>query len=138
MVILYYYANLLNRLVVGCGNRSELRTGYFTKYGDGAADIIPIGSLYKTQVIQLAAHLGIPKNIIRKVPTAGLWRGQTDEGELGIRYRDLDAIFAGLDLGMKPEVIAAEVGIEVGKVKSFIERERKALHKLKAPDIPKL
>ena len=138
MVILYYYANLLNRLVVGGGNRSELRTGYFTKYGDGASDMIPLGCLYKTQVRQLADHLGIPKRIIYKVPTAGLWKGQTDEDELGIQYEKLDMIFTGLDIGLRPKEIMASIGVEVGKVNEFIERERRTLHKLRVPDIPKL
>jgi len=138
MVILYYYANLMNRLVVGTSNRSELRTGYFTKYGDGASDMLPLGSLYKTQVRQLAAHLKIPKRITDKIPTAGLWKGQTDEGELGIQYEKLDMILAGLDLGLKPKTIAASVGVQISKVKLFVERERKTLHKLRTPDIPKL
>jgi len=136
MVVLYYYANLLNRLVVGCGNRSELRTGYFTKYGDGASDMFPLGGLYKTQVRELAAYLGIPQRIMNKTPTAGLWRGQTDEGELGIRYKELDLIFAGLDLGLEPRVIAAATGVGLSKVKSIIERERRNIHKLRPPDIP--
>ncbi len=138
MAVLYYYANLLNRLVVGSGNRSELRAGYFTKYGDGAADLLPLGGLYKTQVKKLAEHLGLPKRIINKVPSAGLWRGQTDEGELGISYEKLDVIYAGLDLKMTPNVIAKAADIGVEKVKHFIERERKVSHKLRVPDIPKL
>jgi NAD+ synthase len=138
MTILYYYANLMNRLVVGCGNRSELRAGYFTKYGDGGADIFPLGCIYKTQVRQLAVHLGLSRHIIDKVPTAGLWRGQTDEGELGITYEKLDMIYAGLDLGLRQEVVASAAGVDVGKVKEFVERERRAAHKLRVPDIPKL
>lgn len=136
MVILYYHANLLNRLVAGGGNRSELRTGYFTKYGDGASDMLPLGSLYKTQVRQLAVHLGIPQQIIAKPPTAGLWKGQTDEDELGIEYEKLDRIFAGLDMGLKPDAIATSAGVEIHQVNSFIGRERRSLHKLRAPDIP--
>lgn len=138
MVILYYYANLLNRLVVGSGNRSESRAGYFTKFGDGAADLLPLGSLYKTQVRQLAAHLGLPKQIIEKVPSAGLWKGQTDEGELGLPYEKLDIIYTGLDLKLKQEDIAQAAGVEVEKVKHFIERERRTAHKVTAPEIPKL
>ncbi|MBC7219169.1 MAG: NAD+ synthase [Hadesarchaea archaeon] len=138
MVALYYYANLLNRLVAGCSNRSELRIGYFTKYGDGASDFAPLGSLYKTQVRELASHLGIPRQIIEKTPTAGLWRGQTDEGELGISYKDLDMILVGLDLGFKPAAIARAVGLSPGEVRSILERERRNLHKLKPPEIPSL
>ncbi|MDI6643308.1 MAG: NAD+ synthase [Candidatus Hodarchaeaceae archaeon] len=138
MTILYYYANLLNRLVVGSSNRSELRAGYFTKFGDGGADLLPLGYLYKTQVRQLAAYLGLSKQVIDKVPSAGLWRGQTDEGELGISYEKLDMIYAGLDLKLKPETIAKAVGIDVERVGHFIERERRVAHKLRPPEIPKL
>jgi NAD+ synthase len=138
MTVLYYYANSLNRLVVGTGNRSELRAGYFTKYGDGGADILPLGCLYKTQVLRLAEHLKIPKHIIEKIPSAGLWRGQTDERELGLPYAKLDMIYAGLDLGLKKKEIAEAIGVNVEKVRSFIERERRSTHKLGLPEIPKL
>jgi NAD+ synthase len=90
MVTLYYFANKLNYLVVGTGNKSELAIGYFTKYGDGGADILPLGNLIKNQVKELAEYLGIPKKIINKPPSAGLWEGQTDEEEIGISYNQLD------------------------------------------------
>lgn len=138
MAVLYYYANLLNRLVVGSGNRSELRAGYFTKFGDSAVDLMPLGCLYKTQVRGLAAHLNVPKRIIEKVPSAGLWRGQTDERELGLAYEKLDMIYAGLDLGLKPDSIADAAGVKIGDVNRFIERERRVAHKLTMPEIPKL
>ncbi len=92
MITLYYYARLYNYIVVGTGNRSELEVGYFTKYGDGGADILPLGGLVKTQVWELAEYLGVPDEIIRKPPSAGLWAGQTDEGELGITYKQLDEV----------------------------------------------
>ena len=90
MTTLYYFANKLNYLVVGTGNKSELMIGYFTKYGDGGADILPLGNLLKSQVRELAEYLGIPKKIINKPPSAGLWEGQTDEKEIGISYDQLD------------------------------------------------
>ncbi|MCG2820767.1 MAG: NAD(+) synthase, partial [Candidatus Atribacteria bacterium] len=80
----------LNYLVVGTGNKSELTIGYYTKYGDGGADILPLGNLLKSQVKELAEYLGIPKKIITKPSSAGLWEGQTDEEEIGIRYDQLD------------------------------------------------
>lgn len=138
MAVLYYYANLLNRLVVGSSNRSERRAGYFTKHGDGAVDLMPLGFFYKTQVKQLAAHLNVPKRIIEKVPSAGLWRGQTDEKELGIPYEKLDMIYAGLDLGLEPDAIADAAGVKIEDVNRFIERERQMVHKLSMPEIPKL
>ena len=90
MLTLYYFANQLGYIVVGSSNRSELSTGYFTKYGDGGVDIIPLGNLVKRQVRELAGFLGIPEEIINKPPSAGLWPGQTDEGELGFSYDELD------------------------------------------------
>ena len=138
MTIIYYYANLLNRLVVGSSNRSELLAGYFTKHGDNAADLMPLGCLYKTQVRQLAAHLKVPKRIIEKVPSAGLWRGQTDERELGLAYEKLDMIYAGLDLALKPDSIADAAGVGIEDVNRFIEREQRMAHKLSMPEIPKL
>jgi NAD+ synthase len=92
MCALYYFANKLNYLVCGTGNKSELLVGYFTKYGDGGVDILPIADLFKRQVRQLAKELKIPQVIIAKPPTAGLWHGQTDEGEMGITYNELDDI----------------------------------------------
>jgi NAD+ synthase len=90
MSTLYYYAVVYNYLVIGTGNKSEILTGYFTKYGDGGVDIEPLGNLYKSQVFQLAKHLNIPEPIIQRAPTAGLWDNQTDEDELGMTYRELD------------------------------------------------
>ncbi|MBM7622863.1 NAD(+) synthase [Sporohalobacter salinus] len=102
MTALYYHAAKLNRLVVGTDNRSELKVGYFTKHGDGGVDIAPLGNLVKTEVRQLAKYLEIPKKIITKPPTAGLWSDQTDEDELGLTYEELDRyILAG---EAKPEV----------------------------------
>ncbi len=90
MLTLYYFANKLKYMVVGSSNRSELAIGYFTKYGDGAVDILPLGNLLKGQVRELASFLGIPQEIIDKPPSAGLWQGQTDEGDFGFSYDELD------------------------------------------------
>jgi NAD+ synthase len=90
MVTLYYFANRLGYLVVGASNRSELSVGYFTKYGDGGSDLVPLGNLVKNQVRDLARYLDIPGEIIDKPPSAGLWEGQTDESELGLTYSQLD------------------------------------------------
>ena len=90
MLTLYYFANHLKYMVVGSGNKSELSVGYFTKYGDGGVDILPLGSLVKRQVKELGSFLSIPQEIIDKPPSAGLWQGQTDEGELGLSYDELD------------------------------------------------
>ena len=95
MIALYYEANQLNRLVVGTGNRTEMMLGFFTKYGDGGADLFPLGNLLKREVHGLAKHLKIPDHICNKVPSPGLWPGQTDEGELGASYEQLDDLISG-------------------------------------------
>jgi NAD+ synthase len=128
MLILYYFANKLNYLVCGTGNKSELMAGYFTKYGDGAADILPIADLLKKQVISLAKDLGIPARIIAKPPTAGLWPGQTDEGEMGIRYSELDDILERLEF-KKKQILSQE---KVNKVRRMM---RGSWHKREMPKI---
>ncbi|MCK4863037.1 MAG: NAD(+) synthase [Dehalococcoidales bacterium] len=90
MVTLYYIANQLKYIVAGSGNRSEITAGYFTKYGDGGVDILPLGNLVKGEVRELARYLEIPREIIDKPPSAGLWEGQTDETEMGFSYEALD------------------------------------------------
>ena len=91
MTTLYAFANQLGYRVLGTGNRSELAVGYFTKYGDGGADLLPLGGLVKSEVRDLARSLGVPARIITKPPSAGLWADQTDEAEMGITYEELDA-----------------------------------------------
>ena len=126
MMILYYYANMLNYLVAGTGNKSEISVGYFTKYGDGAADILPLGDFYKSEVKKLAALVGVPKHIINKVPSAGLWKGQTDENEMGITYPELEKILIALEKREKTQ------GKKVAKVKRMVQ---KAQHKLKMAEV---
>lgn len=99
MLTIYYFANKLNYLVVGTGNKSEITIGYFTKHGDGGSDILPLGGLLKTQVWELARELKIPSAIIEKLPSAGLWDGQTDEEEMGISYKELDKAIIDIERG---------------------------------------
>jgi NAD+ synthase len=99
MTTLYYFANSRNYLVAGTGNKSELTIGYSTKYGDGGVDILPLGDLLKSQVRELARELGVPQEIIAKPPSAGLWPGQTDEGEMGITYDELDRTISAIEKG---------------------------------------
>ncbi len=117
MIVLYYFANNLNYLVAGTGNKSEITVGYFTKYGDGGADILPLGGLLKSEVRKLAKELNIPGEIIEKPPTAGLWKGQTDEGELGISYEELDRIIQAIELN-NTESLPSE---KVTRVKELIK-----------------
>jgi NAD+ synthase len=108
MMTLYYFAGLKQYLVAGTGNKSEIAVGYFTKYGDGGSDLLPLGDMLKSQVRDLATQLGLPKAIIDKPPSAGLLPGQTDEGELSISYAELDqaltAIAAKRDENVPPGV----------------------------------
>ncbi len=97
MTTLYYLGQSMGCLVGGTGNRPEIAIGYFTKYGDGGVDIEPIGDLYKCEVRAVAKVLGIPDKIIDRAPSAGLWEGQTDEGELGISYDEIDEILYRID-----------------------------------------
>lgn len=138
MAILYAEAARRGCIVLGTGNKSELLVGYFTKYGDGGTDLLPIGDLYKTQVRLLAAELGVPAGIIERPPTAGLWEGQTDEEELGMTYEVLDQVLLGLEIGLAHARIAEEVGItkaEVGRVDTM---RRHSQHKRRMPLVCKL
>jgi NAD+ synthase len=128
MLTLYYFANKLNYLVCGTGNKSEVMVGYFTKHGDGATDILPIGDLLKKQVRALAKELGVPSLIINKAPSAGLWLGQTDEGEMGITYAELDDILSRLE--QKKKQVASFK--KVAKVKQMIKASE---HKRQGPRI---
>jgi len=96
MVVLFDYARRLSALVLGTENKSEHELGYFTRFGDEASDLEPLRQLYKTEVYRLAEHLGIPQEIRGAAPTAGLWPGQTDEGQFGFRYEQADEILYGL------------------------------------------
>lgn len=134
MALNYLASNIDGRLVLGTGNRTELLTGYFTKYGDGGVDLLPIGGLYKTQVFQLARHLKIPERIISKAPSAGLWVGQTDEEELGISYLLLDQIlFESIDKKKTAEETAQLVGVGSHRVQEISEQVLKATHKRRTP-----
>lgn len=131
MVTWYARANQENRLVLGTGNKTELMIGYFTKYGDGGTDILPIGDLYKANVWDLSTHIGIPEGIVKKAPSAGLWPGQTDEGEIGVTYRELDSIlFLHLEKGLKKKEIISW-GIEEKKVSKVLKLIRQSEHKRK-------
>lgn len=90
MVTVYYNAGVYNYLVAGTGNKSELTIGYYTKYGDGGVDFMPLTSFVKKEVVELAERLGIPEVVITKPPTAGLWENQSDEQEMGMTYAELD------------------------------------------------
>lgn len=138
MIVLFHYAKLTGRVVMGTSNKSELLTGYFTKFGDGGSDFCPIGDLYKTEVRQLAAQIGVPAGIVNKAPSAGLWEGQTDEGEMGVTYDELDQVLYGLERGLSNEAIAQEAGVDMTRAERIIAMHRQSAHKRKMPLMPKL
>lgn len=130
MTLLYSQANRLNGLVIGTGNKSELLTGYFTKYGDGGVDLLPLANVYKTDVWKLAADLGVPEQIIHKAPTAGLWPGQTDEAELGLTYDELDVILKALTAGRSLKQFNPKL------VKRVTQLYQQSVHKRDLPPSP--
>jgi len=123
MATLYYYANRFRYLVCGTSNRSELTLGYFTKYGDGGVDLVPLGHMVKSEVQEMAVHLGVPERIISKPPAAGIQRGLTDEKELGFSYEQLEDCLLG---GAEDEAVR----------KSVDDRRRANAHKLRTPKLP--
>lgn len=138
MIYIYYYANKLNQIVCGSSDKSETMMGYFTKWGDVAADISPIMDLYKTQVRKLAQHIGIPAELAVKPSTPALWPNQSAEGELGIKYETLDLILFGLERFMGTEEIADQLGIDFVEVEKVKKRWLAVEHKRRMPLTAKL
>ena len=138
MTILYAVARAAGRLVAGTGNKSEILLGYFTKYGDGGVDLLPIGDLYKTEVRELAARLDLPAAIRERPPTAGLWEGQTDEAELGFPYEVIDQILVGLEQLRTDDDIARRTGVPLERVREVLDRVGRNRHKRRPPPIPKI
>lgn len=125
MTTLYFLANSMNYLVAGTGNRSELAIGYFTKYGDGGVDLLPIGELLKSEVQAAARELGVPPAIVDKAPSAGLWAGQTDEGEMGFSYASLEK-----HLTTGPDAVAPALAMRIERL------IRQSEHKRALPPVP--
>ena len=130
MNVLYYYANLKNLVVLGSSDKSEFNIGYFTKFGDGAADLLPIVSLYKTQVKGIARHLGIDENIIAKKSSPHLWPNHEAEHEIGAEYEEIDIIlYCLLDLKLPIEEIIKVSQINEEKVQKIYQLYKKSKHK---------
>ncbi len=138
MIIAYDQSEAFKGLVIGTGNKTEILLGYTTLYGDSACAINPIGDLYKTQVRQLARALNVPEAIVAKPPSADLWKGQTDEGELGFTYENVDKLlFLLVDQRFSPQE-CVEAGFEEKFVYQVTERIRKNQFKRILPPIAKL
>jgi len=138
MSVLYDQSAALGALVVGTSNRTEWLLGYFTLWGDMGAALWPLACLYKTQVREMARHMGVPARIIAKAPTAELWRGQTDEGEMGVTYQDADRVLYRLvDLELPTREIIAE-GFSEATVNRVIDLMRRSEFKRRLPAAPDL
>jgi NAD+ synthase len=125
MTILFDQAKKLDALVLGTSNKTEILLGYSTVFGDNASSLNPLGDLYKCQIWQLSRHLGLPSEVIDKAPSADLWPGQTDEGELGFSYEIADEVLHLLfDLGLRPEEVAAR-GYEERVVRRIVSLEQR-------------
>lgn len=119
MTTLYTIGTAAGLLVVGTGNKSEITIGYYTKYGDGGVDLLPIGALVKSEVRELARELGVPAAIIEKAPSAGLWAGQTDEGEMGFTYDELQRFIED-----GPTAVRAETAARIQRLASASQHKR--------------
>jgi NAD+ synthase len=136
-VLNYFAANRRGGLVLGTGNRTEAAVGYFTKYGDGAVDCLPIANLYKQQVRQLARHVGVPAEMANKTSTAGLWEEQTDEGELGMTYETLDSVIAlHIDGPLTVTATARTIGVDEEAVEKIDRMYETSEHKRNFPPGP--
>ena len=139
MILLYYLANTTNMLVCGTSDKSEIMIGYFTKYGDGGADFLPIGDLYKTDVRRLARHLGVPERIASKPSSPRLWPGQTAEGELGLSYEIIDCIlYLVYERNLSAEETAVKLNLKTETVNAIIRRVEGSKHKRSTPPFPAL
>lgn len=137
MTVMYYYAGVNCYLVTGTSDKSEICLGYFTKFGDGAADIMPIADLYKTQVRALARYVGIPKEIVEKKSSPRLWQNHLAEEEIGMDYETIDPILYLLgDKKMKAKSVAKKLGIPVMHVTKINGMIEKSLHKRSPPPFP--
>ncbi len=138
MLTLYYHADMENRLVIGTTNKSEAMSGFVVKWGDNVADIEPILPLYKTQVRQLAAYLGVPQAIIDKHPSPDLIPGIVDEIALGVDYLTMDKILWGLELGWEEARIVSAYDVEIIQIQHVKRMMRRSQHLRVAPPYPDL
>jgi NAD+ synthase len=138
MIIAYHFSNVEHKMVMGTSNKTELLTGFFTKYGDGGVDLMPLADLYKYNIKQLAKYLEIPHNIIVKAPSPGLHPGQTDEEELGCDYDTIDLILYLWDKRYTNKEISEELEKPLQIVKSITNRIKANEHKRRTPLILRL
>ncbi len=139
MSILFDIASETNRLVLGTGNRTEICLGYTTWYGDAACSINPVGELYKTDIRNIARQLGIPQKILTKAPSADLWEGQTDEGEIGVRYEQIDGLLQRIvDDGIHSVTALEKEGFSKNDIERVVDLLNRNAFKRALPEIPSL
>jgi NAD+ synthase len=138
MIVLYDYSAREGALVIGTSNKTELMVGYGTQFGDTACALNPIGDLYKTQIWHLAKELGVPEKIIAKKPTADLWPGQTDEGEMGIQYKELDALLYAIVDERRTDEELRKSGFSPKTIQKVRTMIRKSQFKRRPPIIAKV
>ncbi len=126
MLTLYYFAGNYNYLVAGTDNKTEAMLGYYTKYGDGGVDILPIGNMFKSQVRELARELDIPRKIIERKPSAGLWQGQFDEDEIGFSYDEMDTILKAIETNNTEDIDKTKLD-KITKMTSRSQHKRDAI-----------
>ncbi len=137
MAMVYLAANTMNRLVLGTTNRSERLLGYFTKYGDGAADLLPLGHLYKTNVRTLATTLDVPNFVVEKRPTPGFFPGHYDQNDLGASYEVIDAVLSlSLESNLGDATIAAQLDVDEETVARLRTRYERTQHRRSLPVTP--
>ncbi len=134
----YYTANSENKLVIGTSNKSELLLGYTTKFGDSAADLLPVGDVYKSDLRKIARKIDVPERFLEKVPRAGLWEGQTDEDELGYSYKVIDEVLKSIESQEPLKRVAEKNGITENAVKDVKKMIQNSVHKRKFPTVLKL
>lgn len=140
MNFIYYYANIENKLVLGTSDKSELMIGYFTKFGDGAADILPLADVYKTQVRELAKYLNLPEKILIKKSSPSLWKDQTAEDEIGMNYEKIDLILKNFETNISEDIGQDLLEMEIHKndllmIKNLVSKNK---HKTILPKICKI
>lgn len=130
MIVLYNYANKNNAIVVGTSNKTELMLGYFTKYGDGATDFLPLGNLFKTEIYKLSKTAGITKKIIERKPSAELEENQFDEDDLGLSYKEIDEILKETEKGKNEKEIIKKFGKKAGEIINRIKENKHKTEKI--------
>jgi len=138
MKYLYFYANRMNLLVAGTGDRSEVAVGYYTKFGDGGVDFLPIGGLYKTQVREMGKRLGVPREVVEAPSSPVFWRGHRAEEEIGFTYELLDQALEMIERDQDARTICRQTGLNMSELRRLRKMMKESAHKRAPPEICEL